>query len=120
MTDWNAVNPFKGLAPYEPGEQLFGRDADLLLMKDRIFRARTTLLFAGSGVGKTSFFQAKFIPELERRYRQEFLVRYHNEWSGKDPLVALKESLGVGAGKSLIEFFRQRNQTAARTWVLVL
>jgi len=59
-------NPFLGLKPYEleDRKKLYGRDKDLILMKDRIFSARTTLLFAGSGVGKTSFLNAKIRPEF--------------------------------------------------------
>ena len=71
-------NPFKGLRPYEQDEKLFGRDRDLILMKDRILSSRTTLLFAGSGVGKTSFLNAKVIPELKKGY----CVIWHNRWTG--------------------------------------
>ncbi len=75
-------NPFKGLRPYQQSdrEKLFGRDRDLILMKDRIFSARTTLLFAGSGVGKTSFLNAKVIPELKK----QCVVVWHNRWTGAD------------------------------------
>lgn len=78
----NPPNPFKGLRPFkeEDQEKLFGRDRDLILMKDRISSARTTLLFAGSGVGKTSFLNAKVIPELQKDYR----VVWHNRWTGTD------------------------------------
>ena len=70
-------NPFLGLKPYElrDRQKLYGRDKDLFLMKDRIFSSRTTLLFAGSGVGKTSFINAKIIPELKGQYH----VVYHNQ-----------------------------------------
>jgi len=85
-------NPFLGLKPYElkDRKKLYGRDKDLVLMKDRIFSARTTLLFAGSGVGKTSFLNAKIRPEFQGQYS----VIYHNRWTGTDePLVALKKTL---------------------------
>lgn len=85
-------NPFLGLKPYERKDRkrLYGRDKDLILMKDRIFSARTTLLFAGSGVGKTSFLNAKIRPEFEGQY----CVIYHNQWSGTDePLAAVKKTL---------------------------
>lgn len=75
-------NPFKGLRSFEEKDRhsLFGRDRDLILMKDRIFSARTTLLFAGSGVGKTSFLNAKVVPEL----RKQCEVVWHNRWTGAD------------------------------------
>ncbi|HEY0762439.1 MAG TPA: WD40 repeat domain-containing protein [Pyrinomonadaceae bacterium] len=85
------VNPFLGLKPYEPKDRLrlYGRDKDLFLMKDRIFSCRTTLLFAASGVGKTSFINAKIIPDLEGQY----CIVYHNQWSIGDPLSELEKSI---------------------------
>jgi len=84
-------NPFLGLKPYELADRkkLYGRDKDLFLMKDRIFSSRTTLLFAGSGVGKTSFINAKIIPELKGQYH----IVYHNQWAIGDPLPALINSI---------------------------
>ena len=75
-------SPFKGLRPFkqEEQEELFGRERDLILIKDRILSSRTTLLFAGSGVGKTSFLNAKVIPALEDRY----CVIWHNRWTGAE------------------------------------
>jgi WD40 repeat protein len=100
----SAENPFKGLQPYSQQDQqkLFGRDKDLILIKDRIYSAKTTLLFAGSGVGKTSFLNAKVIPE----FKQQYDVFYHNEWAGKDkPLDAVKKRLvkQLGLEESLSE-----------------
>jgi len=87
----NKQNPFLGLKPYEEKDRkkLYGRDRDLFLMQDRIFSGRTALLFAGSGVGKTSFIKAKIIPELQRQYD----IIYHNQWSIEDPLTALVNSI---------------------------
>lgn len=84
-------NPFLGLQPFrqEDRRKLYGRDADLILAKDRIFSARTTLLFAGSGVGKTSFLNAKVIPDLKPQYT----VVYHNQWAIDEPLISLGKSL---------------------------
>jgi len=114
------TNPFKGLEPFGPGDTLFGRDADLTLVTDRIFRSKTTLLFAGSGVGKTSFFCAKFIPEVQERYADQLQVCYHNKWSGDDPLKALKDTLHAQAGESLLSFFKTTVQTAESSWILIL
>ncbi|HEX5736254.1 MAG TPA: WD40 repeat domain-containing protein [Blastocatellia bacterium] len=85
-------NPFIGLQSYEQKHRgrLFGRDKDLILMKDRIFSGRTTLLFAGSGVGKTSFLNAKVIPALSRG----FFIFYYKEWAAEgEPLAAIKRAL---------------------------
>ncbi len=104
------ANPFKGLVPYRPADKgkLFGRDRDLHLVQDRIFSDKTTLLFAASGVGKTSFLQAALIPALEKR---TYKVILHREWAGGDPLEVVKKAacdvLEVNAsGLSLAEFFR--------------
>ena len=87
----NNQNPFLGLKPYELADRrkLYGRDKDLFLMKDRIFCARTSLLFAGSGVGKTSFINAKIIPELQGQYT----IIYHNQWAVDQPLVGLLKAI---------------------------
>src|SRR5271165_394215 len=65
----SVANPFKSLVPFgaKDWQTLFGRDADLDLVLNRIHSGKCTLLFAGSGVGKTSFLRAKLIPELESR-----------------------------------------------------
>src|SRR6185369_3632408 len=83
-------NPFLGLKPYGEKDQLYGRDRDLFLMTDHIFCARTTLLFAGSGVGKTSFINAKIIPELNSQYAS---IIYHKEWAIGQPLENLLNSI---------------------------
>lgn len=83
-------NPFLGLKPYGLEDQLYGRDKDLFLMTDRIFCARTTLLFAGSGVGKTSFINAKISPELKSQYDS---IIYHNQWAIGQPLEKLLNSI---------------------------
>ncbi|MCZ6595482.1 MAG: hypothetical protein O6943_11300, partial [Bacteroidetes bacterium] len=97
-------NPFKGLQPYrqEDAGTLFGRDRDLLLIQDRIFSTKTTLLFAGSGVGKTSFLNAKVIPETDQRY----VICYHNQWSGDNPLHAVKIVLASGLAEKEPELKR--------------
>lgn len=84
-------NPFRGLSSYtrDDREVLFGRDDDLTVILARIFSRRTTLLFSGSGVGKTSFLNAKVAPELERRY----CICSHSVWSVSEPLGALQDAV---------------------------
>lgn len=86
-----APNPFLALQPYdvEDSSRLFGRDEDLSLMRARLLAAKTTLLFAGSGVGKTSFLNAKLVPNL----RPRFFVVCHRDWSTEEPLSAVAASI---------------------------
>ena len=90
------MNPFRGLQSYERGEKLFGRDDDLALTLVRIANGRTTLLFAASGVGKTSFLNAKVIPEIE----QDYLVCCFRGWSSLDPAAALLSAVRAAFSES--------------------
>jgi WD40 repeat protein len=126
----NGNNPFPGLRPYEPSEssRFFGRDADLGLITTRLLSGRTTLLFAGSGVGKTSFLEAKLTPELSRR----FLVISHREWAGRSPLIALIETVvralnkagaSISDRETLVDYFHDASASTAvsqRRFVLIL
>jgi WD40 repeat protein len=84
-------NPFRGLKPYlqEDGHVFFGRDGDLTLVLDRLMSRRATLLFASSGAGKTSFLNARLMPELA----PEFFCAYHGDWAVVDPLVSVRQSI---------------------------
>src|SRR6185436_15790628 len=48
--------PYVGLRPYGPEERdlFFGRDSDSPFLQDKILSARVTLLYAPSGIGKSS------------------------------------------------------------------
>jgi hypothetical protein len=90
-------NPFVGLRPFKQSEAayLFGRDDDLTLVFDRIMSANTMLLFAPSGVGKTSFLNAKLIPQVARRYA----VVTCQTWGGGQPKRSILEAI-AGAIRS--------------------
>jgi hypothetical protein len=87
------ANPFRGLITYEKEDQdvLFGRDREASLLEGRLLSSSTTLLFSGSGVGKSSFLRAKFIPEIEGVYN--YTVCIHAEWAARDPYLALADSV---------------------------
>ncbi len=89
-------NPFKGLRPYAADDagKLFGRERDLTVIYDRLFSGRTTLLFAASGAGKTSFLQARLVPEAESK---RCAVFYHGRWSTEEPLPALCRAVQASA-----------------------
>ena len=91
MTDDRPANPFRDLEPYtrEDRASFFGRDSDLTLVLDRVLTRRTTLLFAGSGVGKTSFLEARVIPEVENRY----FAASCRQWAGGPPVGLMRGSI---------------------------
>src|SRR5215471_464405 len=91
-----ATNPFKLLDPYTKQDRLFGRDGDVVLVVARIASARTTLLFSGTGIGKTSFLQAKLIPHLEREYR----IVMFSRWTGNKPAADLRQAILTELGLS--------------------
>ncbi|MDY6993645.1 MAG: hypothetical protein SVR94_13720 [Pseudomonadota bacterium] len=83
--------PYKGLRPYEEADQdnFFGRDVEKRILIDKILTHKLTLLFAASGVGKSSLLQAAVIPELKRPERENLDVVYFKDWVD-DPRVTLK------------------------------
>ena len=90
-------NPFVGLRAFTEDlrQPLFGRDRDVVLVVDRVTCRPTTLLFAASGVGKTSFLNMKVVPEL----RHDYNVVMHGEWSEhRFPLEPVKRKIGALAG----------------------
>jgi hypothetical protein len=80
-------NPFRGLAPYLEGDTLFERDGDVDLIKSRLWSGRYTVLFAGSGVGKTSFLRAKLIGALKEGLDLNIVMP--DAWTERDPVAAL-------------------------------
>jgi hypothetical protein len=85
-------NPFRGLVPYEQTDQLFARDADVQLVQSRFWASSATILFAGSGVGKSSFINAKLLPALRTRLGEGHVFA-PKEWTKDDPTSRVKEQL---------------------------
>jgi predicted amino acid-binding ACT domain protein len=86
--------PYRGLQPYtETDEDLFfGRDAEKAILIDKILADKLTLLFAASGVGKSSLLQAAVMPELKRPHRENLDVVYYNDWV-TPPLQGLTKTI---------------------------
>jgi len=86
------TNPFRGLIPYEDNDRLFARDADVQLVQGRFWASSVTVLFAGSGVGKSSFLNAKLLPVLRSRLGTDY-VFVPKEWtrSGDPTGVVLQQ-----------------------------
>ncbi len=59
-------------------------------MIDKILSHKLTLLFAASGVGKSSLLQAGVIPHLKKV--EELDVVYHKNWFGQ-PALDLKQTV---------------------------
>ncbi len=70
----------------------FGRDAEQAIMVDKLLSEKLTMLFAETGVGKSSLLQAAVIPELKRPVRENLDVVYHNDWV-VEPLERLQQSI---------------------------
>ncbi|MGE5344098.1 MAG: HEAT repeat domain-containing protein [Candidatus Omnitrophota bacterium] len=83
--------PYKGLRPYEEENQgiFFGREQEKEILIDKIFANKLTLLFAATGVGKSSLLQASVIPELKRPEGDNLDVVYYIDWVS-DPIAELK------------------------------
>jgi hypothetical protein len=62
-------SPYKGLAPYTETdwEWFFGRESQARIVATNLMSARITVLYAGSGVGKTSILRAGVVPFLRGR-----------------------------------------------------
>jgi WD40 repeat protein len=58
-------NPFVGPRPIQRGEALFGRDAEVRALYDRLQARRIVVLHSPSGAGKSSLVQAGLIPRLQ-------------------------------------------------------
>jgi hypothetical protein len=83
-------NPFRGLASYDDGDDLYGRDADVDLVKSRLWSGRFTVLFAGSGVGKSSFLKAKLVKCLKEALGNSNVVM-PKSWTAPDPAATIRK-----------------------------
>lgn len=79
-------SPYKFLDHFRAEDRAIfvGRDSEIHELKNRILTRNLTILFAYSGMGKTSLLQAGVIPELEA---EGFLARYLR--LGDDPIGLL-------------------------------
>ena len=84
--------PYPGLRPYREEEQhkFFGRTTDKAILVDKIVGNRLTLLFAASGVGKSSLLQAAVIPHLKAINGENLTVVCNTDWVS-DPLVRVRD-----------------------------
>ncbi len=100
--------PYKSFLSYDTEDKdiFFGREDDIKILSSMISTSRLTLLYAQSGVGKTSLLKAGIIPELEEGGYTPILVRFE-----KDPIKSLyatleshlKHKIDASKDKSIIE-----------------
>jgi WD40 repeat protein len=122
--------PYIGLRPFERHEsnRLFGRNRDAQIVCDRTLSGRVTILYAQSGLGKSSLLRALVIPRLEGNSAR---VVYFDSWAQEDPLRALKDTLiGMAAAlnvpdpgrasPTLLELVRLLNNVDDQSVVLIL
>ncbi|HEV7405316.1 MAG TPA: WD40 repeat domain-containing protein [Chthoniobacteraceae bacterium] len=92
MSSSSAKSPFKGLAPFEEDEwpSFHGRSHETRQILDSLRAAPLTLLYSGSGVGKSSLLQAGVLHHLrhpaEEQDSEVPLVVHLKDWQG-DPLA---------------------------------
>jgi formylglycine-generating enzyme required for sulfatase activity len=86
--------PYPGLRPYTDKEQgkFFGREADKAILVDKVLGSRLTLLFAASGVGKSSLLQAAVIPHLQSAEGENLTVVCNTDWVS-EPLARLRDRI---------------------------
>lgn len=85
-------SPYKGLAPYDVADKdnFFGREREKQIVLGKIFANNITLLFAGTGVGKSSLLRAAIFPALTAE--QALDVAYYADWVS-EPLEGLKATI---------------------------
>jgi hypothetical protein len=85
------MNPFVGLRPFREDERhlFMGRELASNYLETKSALNPMTLLFARSGIGKSSFLTSRVIPDL----RDEHAIVYLNEWGGRQPEAIVGEGL---------------------------
>jgi hypothetical protein len=83
----NLPRRYPGLRPFERSQSavFHGRSEDITLLSNLLMRERLVVLFAKSGMGKTSLLQAGCAPELER---QDFVPVFLRTERSDRPLLA--------------------------------
>lgn len=129
----NTTNPYPGLRPYQPNEQtkFYGRDPDTQTLLTKILNQRLTLLFAATGVGKSSLLQAAILPQLSDKQGLNLDVIYYNDWVAP-PIKGIQQAVRQGLAKrygtipadpsklSLEAFFRLITPSTSQPLVIIL
>ena len=92
--------PYRGLQPYTEEDRrfFFGRERDEKIITANLFAARLTILYGGSGVGKTSVLRASVVPDL--RNAPHTAVVFFNTWQQPEFEATLKNAIAVAVSQS--------------------
>ncbi len=84
-------SPYPGLRPFEADERelFFGREEECAVLVDKILAHRLTLLFAASGVGKTSLLRAAVVPRLCDPEAEHLDAVVYRDWV-EEPVAGLR------------------------------
>jgi WD40 repeat protein len=112
--------PYVGLAPFgeADADRFFGRDAERKRIVANLQASRFTLLYARSGVGKSSLLRAGVVARLAAAPGSRLVPFIFSSWSF-DPNVELPRALGAG-GEGLEEALERRAAAQDGTLLLIL
>jgi hypothetical protein len=121
--------PYVGARPFDERERdrFFGRDEEARLLVNKILTVPVTVVFAASGIGKSSILRTLVVPALRKL---EAKVVYFDDWTS-EPVSALRnrvlEEVGalsrsefVREEATLLELTRALNEEREESLVLVL
>jgi WD40 repeat protein len=101
--------PYRGLQPYTAADRafFFGRGRDQQIIVSNLYAASLTILYGGSGVGKTSVLLAGVVPQLAQTPRLVVVAFRH--WQAEnfltnlksDVLAAVRQNLGAAVDVDL-------------------
>src|SRR4051794_8579453 len=102
------TSPYQGLVPYgeHDKEWFFGRDTACDVVVDTLRAYRVSVLYGESGVGKSSLLRAAVLARLrdeshrlDAEGQPDLLAVAFANWSGDEPLVALKAAVVAAASE---------------------
>jgi WD40 repeat protein len=116
----SGASPYVGLAPFgeQDADRFFGRDAERKRIISNLQASRLTLLYARSGVGKTSLLRAGVVARLAAAPGSRLVPFIFSSWSG-DPNVELPRALGAG-GDGLEEALERSTARMDATLLVIL
>src|SRR5262249_15574173 len=94
--------PYRGLEPYTEEDRrfFFGRERDTKIIGANLLAARLTVLYGGSGVGKTSVLRAGVIPELQNA--PHAAVVFFNTWQQPEFETTLKTAIAAAVSQRAV------------------